>query len=277
MASVFLYDADMQRLIAKIAVYLDDNEPRELCSEFLKFLFVRKGHRMASPSSQIDSLWHRVLLDTVLCEEIYSGFGGGVIHHYPLDDRDLDDREKAVRRLYAMSQMRLLGLKPDLRFWQQAGTLLAKITLVNVNGRDLFAAETTNMADVSRICGMLQYDTNKNKKRKAPAEGTSYSPTSPTYRPTSPNAARTYVPSSPMATDYTIKVRTLTAETVVRVSGDMTVLGLKNAISETQGVPPDQQSLVAFGAVLNDDDARLSDLGILEGETVQLMLKLKGC
>jgi hypothetical protein len=83
--------------ILAIAVYTEglvegERAKRALARELIKFLIVRVAAPLAVPSSKLDALWHNVLLDTALCEQIYDVLNDGkVIHHSPQDEMMIDN------------------------------------------------------------------------------------------------------------------------------------------------------------------------------------------
>jgi hypothetical protein len=71
-------------------------------------------------------------------------------------------------------------------------------------------------------------------------------------------------------------VKTLQGKSIcMSLDSSMTVRDVKNSLSETEGVPVDQQRLV-FGGKQLEDGSKLGDYNIKDGSTIQLVLKLKG-
>lgn len=71
-------------------------------------------------------------------------------------------------------------------------------------------------------------------------------------------------------------VKTLTGKTItVQIRSTRTVLQLKDAIEDNQGIPPDQQRLIYAGKQLCDERT-ISEYGITDGCAVHLVLRLRG-
>jgi len=76
--------------------------------------------------------------------------------------------------------------------------------------------------------------------------------------------------------DIEIYVKTLTGKTItIEVNTADTIFDLKCFIQDKEGIPPDQQRLVYGGNQL-EEDATLKDYGIDNGETLHLVLRLRG-
>ena len=62
----------------------------------------------------------------------------------------------------------------------------------------------------------------------------------------------------------------------VTIGASNTVDQLKSFICVALGIPPDQQRLVFAGKQI-EDGRTMSDYNIIEGSTVYMILKLRGC
>lgn len=74
-----------------------------------------------------------------------------------------------------------------------------------------------------------------------------------------------------------ISINTLTGKTLAfKVDKNITVGGLKGAIQDREGIPPDQQKLIFAGKKLDNDNTPIVDYGVYDGATLHLILKLRG-
>ena len=82
--------------------------------------------------------------------------------------------------------------------------------------------------------------------------------------------------SSDEDAEYQIQVLNLDGRTLFcTVTGDWTVLQLKNTVAVSEGVPAEEQRLI-FGGKHLQDDFTLHESGVQSGSTVHLMLRLQG-
>jgi hypothetical protein len=74
-----------------------------------------------------------------------------------------------------------------------------------------------------------------------------------------------------------VQVKTLTGRTIIcTVDDDATVCNLKFEIWESEGIPPHRQRLLYSGRQMSDVWAKLSSVGVRDGATVHLVLRLGG-
>ncbi|CAM9228268.1 unnamed protein product [Choristocarpus tenellus] len=72
-------------------------------------------------------------------------------------------------------------------------------------------------------------------------------------------------------------VKTLTGKTVtVDVEPGDSIETLKHKIQEKEGIPPEQQRIIFGGKQLSGADKQLSDFQLEEGNTLHLVLRLRG-
>ena len=88
-------------------------------------------------------------------------------------------------------------------------------------------------------------------------------------------ALATCLPLPALADD--IEVKTLTGKIIPLkgVSGETTVLELKEMLQESEGIPPEQQRLIFAGKQL-ENDKTLDDYAIKHESRLFLVLKLRG-
>lgn len=101
--------------------------PEETTLELVRFLQAKRYHdtfvshsrkpRDMSPSSNINRLWHVMLLNTDISSRVHE-LVGGVVRHAAMGEKDLSDNEKMMQRLYSMNVMASLGWKPNTRLWE---------------------------------------------------------------------------------------------------------------------------------------------------------------
>jgi ubiquitin-large subunit ribosomal protein L40e len=224
---------------------------------------VRIDNPVASPGSKVDALWHNVLLDTALCEQIYDVLNNGiVIHHSPQDEMLISDHEKMVRRLCTMSEMLWKGIDPYVDFWTEEGTVMSDIKVCEIDDIVLYVTDSTTFADITRIINMAPSanfpergyfvrSLPKTKKRRTTGED-----------------AGEYI---------SVNIRWVTIKTfVLNVSRSIKVEDLKSKIQDAEGIPPHQMRL-RFSGVCLVDNAKLEECGIQDNSTIDMMLRLKGC
>jgi hypothetical protein len=147
--------------ISAIAVYAEgliegEIAKRALACELMQFLAVRVAAPLAVPSSKLDALWHNVLLDTALCEQIYDVLNNGkVIHHSPQDERMISEHDKMLRRLFTMAAMHLWESEPHTDFWTEEGTAMSDIKYCEIDDMIVYVTDSTIYADIARIVDML--------------------------------------------------------------------------------------------------------------------------
>ncbi|CAM9182222.1 unnamed protein product [Discosporangium mesarthrocarpum] len=72
-------------------------------------------------------------------------------------------------------------------------------------------------------------------------------------------------------------VKTLTGKTVsVEVEPGDSIDTLKHKIQEKEGIPPEQQRIIFGGKQLSGAEKTLSDFQLEEGNTLHLVLRLRG-
>ena len=77
-----------------------------------------------SPSQRLDALWHWMLLNTVVADQVHDLIGG--------DTASDEDDAKVLRRLLAMTLMLANGDAPQLHLWEEPGTVFSGIQLLDV-------------------------------------------------------------------------------------------------------------------------------------------------
>ena len=74
-----------------------------------------------------------------------------------------------------------------------------------------------------------------------------------------------------------VKIKSLTGrDKEIEIDGAITVLELKNMISEIEMIPPEQQRLVCNGRILGSDSDTLAQSRVRSGDTIHMVLALRG-
>jgi hypothetical protein len=252
--------------------------PRQLAMELFKYLCLRfhaPPATVLSPSTMIDQLWHWMLLNTELAEEVYKLIGGRV-HHSTASSAD-GDSAKAMRRLRAMNLMVQDGSPPHEESWKEPGLSPVKVPVSNGggafvyaykldhNGRLLAGGEGFNfVAQMADEMGYAGGDKKEGEVVEAGVvkgevvEGDEEEMVEPLRMPV-------------------VYVCTMAGKRVpIQISLSCTVAELKLAVEDHERVPPCKQ-LIVFRSGMLADASILSDAGITDGCTVHLVLKLRGC
>ena len=73
-----------------------------------------------------------------------------------------------------------------------------------------------------------------------------------------------------------IEVKTLTGKNIViHIKATDSVLTIKEAVEEVEGIPPKQQRFVAYGRILTDCQTA-EDCFLTEGSVIHLVLQIRG-
>jgi ubiquitin-large subunit ribosomal protein L40e len=182
---------------------------------------------------------------------------GGVVRH---SQRTAGHPEglKNARRLASMTAMRALGFEPDLGLWASPGFEPRAVPLEGVLGvGSVFVDARTVGGDIKKTLAGLGVPCASVEVKRGRRD----------------EIARAH------AVFFTVSVLMFTAR---RLSIDLpggaaaTVLDLKHAIEEADGVPVDQQRLIYAGKQL-EDGRPLSAYGIEHEATVHCLIRISGC
>jgi ubiquitin len=95
--------------------------------------------------------------------------------------------------------------------------------------------------------------------------------------PTPPSASAALSNVMRLRGGMQVFVKTLTGKTVsVEVEPGDSIETLKHKIQEKEGIPPDQQRIIFGGKQLQGAEKTLGDFDIEEGNTLHLVLRLRG-
>jgi hypothetical protein len=282
-----------------------------VAEELLRFLHVKRAAivagqddvaRRMSPSAAMDRLWHHVLLNSTLRDEV-DALTGGHVPHSTSTER-LSDAEKAARQLFTLGLIeRHSNVRPDLTVWCTPGTVMHHVERVPIIGR-----HALNDLD-GQPPGQPMWD--PVRYLVVPEDGAPASPPSPTYEPnhypehdyavyvapavSSPQDVESELRDrgflDPHVTFYEARgiwsakavcrfdvcVRTINNK---RITVTLSVFdGLDEFLSAVQrqtDAPPSAMGAMSGGVRLAYGKA-LSRQGVAHGSTVDIVMHLRGC
>jgi len=191
-----------------------------------------------SPSSKLDALWHWMLLNTDVSTCVHEALGGIVSHSTSTESDSLEKKNK--RRRLSMKLMTSMGYSPNPELWDDASP---------EEGNDDDSCYEGNLYDGHRSkrwgSSILSHISLWERKEEE------------TFR---------------------VNVRTLTGKCIIveGLTASTTVEGLKFAVQDIEGTPPDMQRFVHIGRQLRSDKT-LGEYDIVRDATIHLILKLRGC
>lgn len=249
---------------ALMAQAVELGHSRLLAIELYKYLSLRlhaPPEVQLSPSTTIDELWHWLLLNTELADAMYALLGGRVSHSTS-SSGDVCYM-KMLRRIRAMNMLQQDGASPVEEFWKEPGLVPCKVPVPDGDGAFIYAykdaaGKVVVRADrnpllnfVATISAEMGYAGGNTDDDDTDAD-------------------------APLRMPEVI-LQTMTGKrTPVRVPLSCTARELKTAVQDRIGLPPDQQRFVFNGSQL-PDSAVLSSVGIVDGSTVHLVLRMAGC
>ncbi|EJW03832.1 hypothetical protein EDEG_01876 [Edhazardia aedis USNM 41457] len=74
-----------------------------------------------------------------------------------------------------------------------------------------------------------------------------------------------------------LKIKTVSGKVIeIEVDSEDTVKELKQRIEEVERIPPVQQKLIFNGAIFTNDEKKLGDYNLKNGNVVHMVLALRG-
>jgi hypothetical protein len=241
--------------LTKLANYIDESPDvhdalnglgRESLAELQKFLFLVASYptEALSPGRLIDAAWHALLLFPRLYLDVCSQLpGGALLDHDPTRAAD-SDAVKEVRYSRTRALLEAHFGERDRFFWPS--------TLAEEEEDD----EEEEEAEVPPLssCGRSGEEA-KALRRASEVRRAALLAEHPSMQ---------------------IFVRTLTGKSITLVvTSKFSILDVKFAVEEKEGIPPDQQRLIFAGKQL-EDDRTLEACSIRRESIVHLVLRLGG-
>jgi hypothetical protein len=211
-----------------------------------------------SPCQDVDQLWHRVLLETQLRQQVDKLVGGEVPHDVKRER--VPDEVKAARRLNTMNALVRSGARPCLVLWKEAGTLMQHVR--EVEGLPEGSDPLYVLDSLPDAAARAEYELHLRQlfDIKVVVED-----------------GRVLVLSASAQQMIQVFIKGLDGVTsTLNVSTHTLVGRVKHMIFAKMGIPPEQQRLIFAGGQLEDDRA-LFEYGIGRESTMQLVLRLSGC
>ncbi len=218
----------------------------KIFSEYERFMVLKNIDEECSPSDDIDSLWHQIILDTELYWNYCTEKFNKIIHHKPQNSIDQHARKLRLEKTIGLYK-NIFNEEPDKIVWE---TLYCGICSELVKKNYFFS---TNCCDNSNNCKKCL------KKIKS-----------------CPNCDSQYIFCG--KEPYPIVIKQLDTGEVINliVSGSDTIANLKNKIAEIRGIPSDEIRLIFEGEQLNDLK-NIFNYGVYKEAQIFMTLRLRGC
>lgn len=210
----------------------------KLIDNYIKFLAIRNTDTTCSPSDKIDEMWHSHILDTTSYHYYCMTHFGKIVHHSPSDAKNQDKRKERLKRTIGLLKTNY-GEEADPEIWEFYECC---VCLENKYGYEM---KTTNcLCKIKRVC-----NTCVEKISKCPV------------------CQRAY--------NICLIVKTLLGNTIYvnGVNEDDTIMHVKKQIEKMEHIPTDRQRLI-YGGMCYDDGTVLRRVGVKDGVTMHLVLRL---
>jgi len=226
-----------------------------------------------SPGPRVDALWHAMLLESEVADQVHAALGVAVPHSLR-DATRLCDADKTARRGNALALFARRGWAPSPEFWREAHGGGGGGAPQQLAGGD-WARAVTSAAPGEELpqADGAQEPPHMHAPPPPPTEAELRAKRERAAR-REQRAARLLEPGAGILSLVFIMLRGTRFQILAEPA--MTVADLKLEVLDREGVPPDQQRLIFAGKEL-EKERTLAELKIVDQSVLHLILRLRGC